>query len=208
MFVDYAEIQVIGGTGGLDKRDTGMLELTALNTYTGPTTINSAQGGLVVTELANGGVPSNIGASTSDAANLHIRTNGALRYIGPGVTTDRLFTIGNATLDASGAGPLVFADSGTMGTSGGNRTLTLTGANMQDNALAAARKLLEGEGMPVNAAMRVGSSGQAIAEYAKELPCDQIVMGTRGLGRIGSLVLGSVATQVVHLADYPVTLIK
>ena len=77
-----------------------------------------------------------------------------------------------------------------------------------DNALAGARELLEGEGMPVNAAMRVGSSGQAIAEYAKELPCDQIVMGTRGLGRIGSLVLGSVATQVVHLADYPVTLIK
>jgi nucleotide-binding universal stress UspA family protein len=62
--------------------------------------------------------------------------------------------------------------------------------------------------MPVNAAMRIGSSGQAIAEYANELRCDQIVMGTRGLGSIGSLVLGSVATQVVHLTEHPVTLVK
>jgi nucleotide-binding universal stress UspA family protein len=60
----------------------------------------------------------------------------------------------------------------------------------------------------VNAAMRVGSSGQAIAEYADKLRCDQIVMGTRGLGSIGSLVLGSVATQVVHLTEHPVTLVK
>jgi len=33
-------------------------------------------------------------------------------------------------------------------------------------------------------------------------------MGTRGLGPIGSLLLGSVATKVIHLAKTPVTLVK
>ena len=69
-------------------------------------------------------------------------------------------------------------------------------------------EVLKREGLPVHAAMRVGNTGQSIADYATELSCDQIVMGTRGLGRIGSLVLGSVATQLVHLAEAPVTLVK
>jgi nucleotide-binding universal stress UspA family protein len=33
-------------------------------------------------------------------------------------------------------------------------------------------------------------------------------MGTRGMGAIGNLVLGSVATKVIHLTEVPVTLVK
>ena len=33
-------------------------------------------------------------------------------------------------------------------------------------------------------------------------------MGTRGMGPVKSLVLGSVATKVIHLAGAPVTLVK
>jgi nucleotide-binding universal stress UspA family protein len=33
-------------------------------------------------------------------------------------------------------------------------------------------------------------------------------MGTRGLGGVSGLVLGSVATQVIQVATVPVTLIK
>jgi nucleotide-binding universal stress UspA family protein len=33
-------------------------------------------------------------------------------------------------------------------------------------------------------------------------------MGTRGMSPIRNLVLGSVATQLIHLADIPVTLVK
>jgi len=33
-------------------------------------------------------------------------------------------------------------------------------------------------------------------------------MGSRGLGRLCGLVLGSVATKVIHLANMPVTLVK
>ncbi|HWB49516.1 MAG TPA: universal stress protein [Stellaceae bacterium] len=54
--------------------------------------------------------------------------------------------------------------------------------------------------------------GDAVAEtivrIARETGADQIVMGARGLGRLRGLILGSVTTQVVHLADIPVTLVK
>ena len=33
-------------------------------------------------------------------------------------------------------------------------------------------------------------------------------MGTRGMGTIANLALGSVATKVIHLANIPVTLVK
>jgi nucleotide-binding universal stress UspA family protein len=33
-------------------------------------------------------------------------------------------------------------------------------------------------------------------------------MGTRGQGRVANLVIGSVATKVVHLTPLPVTLVK
>jgi nucleotide-binding universal stress UspA family protein len=33
-------------------------------------------------------------------------------------------------------------------------------------------------------------------------------MGTRGMGSVSNMLLGSVATKVIHLADVPVTLVK
>ena len=98
--------------------------------------------------------------------------------------------------------------SGSVGSFVGDENVERFHREEGDNALAPARKLLEREGMSAHEAVRIGNTSQSIADYGKELPCDQIVMGTRGLGRIGSLVLGSVATQVVHLTDFPVTLVK
>lgn len=40
------------------------------------------------------------------------------------------------------------------------------------------------------------------------LGCDAIVMGTRGLGAVQSVLLGSTTQQVIHLAEVPVTVIK
>lgn len=54
----------------------------------------------------------------------------------------------------------------------------------------------------------LGRPGPLIAEHADKLGCDHIVMGTRGLGAIKGLFLGSVATQVLHLCRLPLTLIK
>jgi nucleotide-binding universal stress UspA family protein len=47
-----------------------------------------------------------------------------------------------------------------------------------------------------------------IADYARDEGCALIVMGTRGLGSIANMLLGSVATKVIHLAEVPVLLIK
>ena len=47
-----------------------------------------------------------------------------------------------------------------------------------------------------------------IADFAKEHNCDLIIMGSRGLGNIKSVVMGSVAMKVVHEASVPVLLVK
>lgn len=54
----------------------------------------------------------------------------------------------------------------------------------------------------------LGPVAETIDRLARRLHADQIVMGSRGLGAVGRLVLGSVATKVVHLARIPVTLVK
>jgi nucleotide-binding universal stress UspA family protein len=54
----------------------------------------------------------------------------------------------------------------------------------------------------------VGDEAETIVKYAKEKGCDQIFMGTRGMGSVSSLLLGSVATKVIHLAEVPVVLVK
>lgn len=47
-----------------------------------------------------------------------------------------------------------------------------------------------------------------IVQYARTHGCKNIIMGTRGMGMLGNLVLGSTANQVIHLAKIPVTLVK
>lgn len=53
-----------------------------------------------------------------------------------------------------------------------------------------------------------GDIADTIVAHAAVHNCDLIVMGTRGMGAIGNLVLGSVATKVIHLAQIPVILVK
>lgn len=75
-------------------------------------------------------------------------------------------------------------------------------------ALAAARKLLDDAGVRHASHTVVGEPAETIAAYAEQQDCAGIVMGTRGLGRVAGLVLGSVAHKVLHLSKVPVTLAK
>ena len=74
--------------------------------------------------------------------------------------------------------------------------------------LAAARKLLDEAGIAYSNHTAVGDPADSIVTYADQKACDAIVMGTRGLGRVSGLLLGSVATKVLHLTKVPVTLTK
>lgn len=70
------------------------------------------------------------------------------------------------------------------------------------------RAILEAAGIPCTEHMVQGEAPQTIIRLASELGCNQIVMGTRGQSALAGLLMGSVATRVLHLAHIPVTLVK
>lgn len=74
--------------------------------------------------------------------------------------------------------------------------------------LKSACTLLDKAGLKYTHHSEIGPIASTIVEYAKAHACDSIVMGSRGMGALGNLVLGSIANQVVHLAGVPVTLVK
>lgn len=54
----------------------------------------------------------------------------------------------------------------------------------------------------------IGEVARSIVQTARRQKCEAIVMGTRGLGPIRNLLLGSVASKVLHLSRLPVTFVK
>jgi len=76
------------------------------------------------------------------------------------------------------------------------------------NALAPAQPVLDTCGLEYTQEVVVGPIAMTIVEYAKKHDCHHIFMGKRGPGLVKGLVLGSVTTKVISLADMPVTLVK
>jgi nucleotide-binding universal stress UspA family protein len=74
--------------------------------------------------------------------------------------------------------------------------------------LAGANDLVEQAGLPVHLHVGVGTAGEIALAFARRLGCQQIVMGTRGLGGVAGMVMGSVARHVVAESDVPVTLVR
>jgi nucleotide-binding universal stress UspA family protein len=75
-------------------------------------------------------------------------------------------------------------------------------------ALKSARALLDAAGVPYHAHIAVGEEPESIARYAREHDCQLVVMGTRGMGTIANMLLGSVSSRTIHLSPVPVLLVK
>jgi nucleotide-binding universal stress UspA family protein len=73
--------------------------------------------------------------------------------------------------------------------------------------LAAPQKLLDDAKVQYVPHVLVGEVAHAIIDHAQKAGCELICLGTRGRSAISNLVLGSVATKVLHLAKVPVLLV-
>ena len=79
----------------------------------------------------------------------------------------------------------------------------------QDAILAKATERARAQGLNVGAAERAhGVVANEIVRMANDRRVDQIAMGTRGMGALGNMLMGSVAQRVVHQSQLPVLLVK
>jgi len=76
------------------------------------------------------------------------------------------------------------------------------------DAARSACALLDAAGISFTLELAVGEVAETLVQYAEREQCDVIAMGTRGMGKVANLVLGSVTTKVIHLTRIPVTLVK
>lgn len=75
-------------------------------------------------------------------------------------------------------------------------------------AIAPARQRIEATGITPIARVVVGHPAEMIVRYAAEHRCDQIVMGSRGLGSTSGWFLGSTVTRVLHQSSVPVLILR
>jgi len=74
--------------------------------------------------------------------------------------------------------------------------------------LAPAEQAARTAGVAFRSLIVEGDIAEGIADTARDQKVECVIMGTRGLGRVAALVMGSVAVKVVHLVEVPVTLVK
>lgn len=72
----------------------------------------------------------------------------------------------------------------------------------------AAKAMLEETGNDCKTYIRYGEAAATITETARELGCTLIIMGTRGMNDLKSMVLGSVSHGVLQHAHVPVLLVN
>lgn len=91
---------------------------------------------------------------------------------------------------------------------GADAIAKMTAANAA-GVLDPAAAMLRDAGVTVESHAVEGEDvAELIAQHVHTCGCDAIVMGTRGLGAVQSVLLGSTTLKVIHLTDVPVTVIK
>jgi len=77
----------------------------------------------------------------------------------------------------------------------------------QSNLDAAEKKLVKA-GIRFEPRILVGPIAETIVKHAQDAGCDLICIGTRGMSAAANMVLGSIATKVLHASRVPVLLVK
>ena len=77
-----------------------------------------------------------------------------------------------------------------------------------DTVFVRAKGRLESHGFLCKTHVCEGDPGEEILRVCRKAGCDVIIMGTRGLGRLKSLLLGSVSRDVLKGATVPVILVR
>ncbi len=90
----------------------------------------------------------------------------------------------------------------------GGQTLEDYHKERAEAALAPARSALSAAGLTFQEHRHIGEPGVTIAEVARALNCELIVMGARGLGSNAAALLGSVAQSTIEHAAVPVLVVK
>jgi nucleotide-binding universal stress UspA family protein len=88
----------------------------------------------------------------------------------------------------------------------------LTMAQVYEVQMQGARAMLaevakELPGVQVEQVIVNGSPGEAICQQAEERNADLVLVGSRGLAKVGRWLLGSVSDRIVHHCRRPVTVV-
>jgi nucleotide-binding universal stress UspA family protein len=81
-------------------------------------------------------------------------------------------------------------------------------AEVDRTSLDDAAALAEERGIEARTKLLAGDPAHEIVAYADEIDADLIVVGSRGLGKIGSALLGSVSHKLLHEAKRPVMVVR
>lgn len=71
-----------------------------------------------------------------------------------------------------------------------------------------AKDILKAAGVPHHSHTGRGEVAPTLLSMADKLGCDTLVMGTRGLGAVSGIAMGSVTRKVLHLTQLPVICVK
>jgi fibronectin-binding autotransporter adhesin len=157
-----------GGSVGLMHLGTGPLELTGVNTYSGPSgtdnngtlkvsSLNSVSNnvglGTVHATSSSLGAPTTVANGTITLGSNGTFQGGKLTYTGTGETTDRVISFGGAngttyTFDQSGSGLLKFVSAFTITDNRGAKTIELKGSTAGTGEIASVIPLGQSSALP------------------------------------------------------------
>ena len=77
-----------------------------------------------------------------------------------------------------------------------------------EKIFASAREAIGDVSVEIQEEIIAGPAGEAIVEHAEGTPGAMIVIGSRGMGSLREMLLGSVSQRVLHHAACPVTVVR